>query len=668
MTVKSNVVNLDGEELTLNEVAERSRSALRTTGAESGVLVDPPSIDGQIVDDLIPLSVLDPGPMIFRFPISKIVNPHDGDAYILQHRDKSGVVTTIASDSFGAIGNRPLEIEIPVATTSLVDDDLLRGSTAYEYRFSIVQGGTGNPDRSPWFKAEVDRTAPEQDKASGQKFQPDPPDLLNLPASTIDDDWLDNNSALELSIHIGYPFYRPDDNIDVYAETNYGTGTPIHSQFLTSGTVSVPKDKLPKIDGTYFIWYVLTDIVGNASEDSFSTRVAVVRLPPPGLFECVIPKGVPPDAIDLKDIETPVYINVDRATNGLDDDRVSMIIGKTGRAFELGSLPLGTAPMLQFVATKSRILALWDNATAPVDIFARYNYLRGTDSPIPSAVFDTQLDFTYRGPVNPDFPSLENKDMDVVTVVDFEGNVDRITSKNRDEIATISTPMISGPTTWTALGDEKAKLWYDGNEIYSEDIPAGPVTGILSYDMDPNNGFDFKVGSITVYWTIEEDGGRNRMKSPDKTITVDPVLVTMPAPTVYLFDGTFVTCLSLKEESFFELPVTVQIDSAYMPAGTVVTVKSVGTTDATGNTEVPGTQFSDTYRVTGMEPNGEFVLDVQPYLEKLKPIQPPNGSSQPNGWIKIWYEVPGVPDPSTALFNEVRFLNTSFNYCDEADG
>ncbi|SFY27645.1 MULTISPECIES: hypothetical protein [unclassified Pseudomonas] len=664
MTVKSNVVNLDGKQLTLYEVAQRSRSALRTTRTASGVLIDPPSIDGQIVDDLIPLSVLDPGPLIIRFQTSKIPVPHDDDEYILYYRDSTGAETPIKSDKFGPANPRPPELEIEVDTTSLVDDDLTRGSTAYEYQFVLIPGATGNEDPSPWFKAEIDRFAPEHDKATGIRLNPESAVLLNLPTGTIDDDWLDNNTALELEVFTGYPFWRPDDKIEIYMETAYGTGTPIHSQDLTVGTISIPKDKLPELDGSYYIWYVLTDVVGNISDDSNPTRISVVRLPPPGLFECVIPKGILPDAIDLEDIETPVYITVDRATNGQDDDRVVMNIGHSGAGFDLGTQSLGSAPMLQFVATKSRLLALWNQSSVPVNISATYQFIRGTDSPRSPTPTPSLLDFTYRGPENPDFPDRVNPHMTVVTVVDDDGNVNHITSKNRDKVATISTPMYdSTTTTWTALGDEKAKLWYRGNEIYSQDIPAGPVTGVLTYDMDPNSGFDFGVGNQTAFWTIEEDGGRNIIKSPPTTVTVDPVLVTMPPPTVRLF-GAFVTCVSLKRYTW-ELTVTVPVDPAYMPVGTVVTVKSVGT-DSADTTEVPGTQFSDTYRVTGLETNGVFTIDVKPYLEKLKPIQPPNGSGAPNGWIKIWYEVPGVPDPSVELFHEVRFLNPSFQYCEEA--
>ena len=155
-------------------------------------------------------------------------------------------------------------------------------------------------------------------------------------------------------------------------------------------------------------------------------------------------------------------------------------------------------------------------------------------------------------------------------------------------------------------------------------------------------------------------------------MTVKENLTQLPAPSAPVYrlgDGTLVVnCRSLTVEGTNRwLPVTVSTDSVHMPAGTVVTVHSVGTTDAAGLIVIPGTEFSEKYTVTGREVGGEFQVKV-PYLNKIKPIQPPQESGLPSGFIRIRYSllVGGEPTKSHAFLHGVRLLNSSGDYCEEA--
>ncbi|XVN15365.1 hypothetical protein QZH47_02830 [Pseudomonas corrugata] len=121
MTVQSKLIDLNGEQLTRQEVAKRSRLAAR---ALSNPLTAPPqegaSIDDQLVDNLIPKSVLDSSQMIVRFDNSKIPVPHDDDEWELYQRKggDTGAGTEIAQDVFGQAVGRPAETEIPVDTSA----------------------------------------------------------------------------------------------------------------------------------------------------------------------------------------------------------------------------------------------------------------------------------------------------------------------------------------------------------------------------------------------------------------------------------------------------------------------------------------------------------------------------------------------------------------------
>ncbi|WP_422775895.1 hypothetical protein ACOXXE_16140 [Pseudomonas mediterranea] len=672
MTSRS--VNVNGEILTLRQIADRSRLALRTSTTRSGVLVETPIIVGKIVDDLIPKSILDSGTMILQFKTAEIQPPDEFDAWSLYQLAPDGSETLVDQRAFGPIGNRPVLLDVPIPTVPLLDTDTTKGSSTYQYQFNIIWGGNTNPDPLPWVPVEIDRYAPEHDKSSGVRLKPEAAEFVNLSTGeVIDDEWLDNNTALELTVNTTYAFYREDDRIDVYAGSNYGIGTPIHTQTLApSGEVSVPKADIPEPDGLYYIWYVLHDVVGNESEPAFASPFNVQKRPRPLLRDPVIPKGILPDVIDLADLESPVYVEVPYTINGQENDQILPLIRNANgnTSFNLPPQPLGTEvpnKRLQFLLQKNVLVALWGNSTADLPVFAEYNFSRGVEGLIPSNPTESALDFTYRGPINPIFPGLENPNMVKVTVVAVNGSdtLNHITADDRGKPATISTPMVDGTSTWVPVGDELAKLWFDGQEVHSEALVAGTVS-TLTYEMDAAFIDSVGVGKKIAHWTIEENGGRNRMRSLPTEVQIDAVKVDLPPPRISVFgSGSYVSCASLIRNTW-ALPVKVDIDPVHMPAGTVVTLKSVGTRDSLGLDPIIGTEYSDTYTILGTEPGGEFQKNIEPYLTKIKPIQPPYSSGLPNGFIKVWYEVTigGVLTPSQEFFNEVSLLNTSHNYCE----
>lgn len=665
MNVKNNTID-SGQLVTLQELGERSRHSLRTSEVNVGIRLADPEIVGLIVDRLVPKAVLDPGPVKVKFKTGTIVAPFDGDQWeFFQRKGPLGSDTMVDSGDLGPVAGRPVEVDIDVPTASLVDDDTSNASTTWEFQLVTYSGENGNPDNSNWIVAEIDRFAPETDKATGTEFKPEKVDFTNLPTGIIDDAWLEANQTLNLRVNIAYEFKRDDDEIEVYAGTSYGTGTSLGKQALTSDTVQIPSANLPKLDARYYIWYVLRDVVQNESEPALANLFNVSRVPPPVLKDCVIPKGTLPDVIDLKDLEDAVYVNVDRPDNGQDADRISLTISNGTLPISLGTQPLGALPStLQFQAITSRLLALWDDATAAVPITAQYDFLRGTEPAVPSVVTNSALNFLYVGPENPGFPGVENPEMVNVEVKGESGTLNHITAADRLANVTISTPMVAGGNAWVPVGGEVARLWYNGVDVHNETLVAGAVTP-LTFDMTPAIIDAAGPGEKQAWWTIEDlTVSPNVIKSLNTKVQVDPIQVVLPKPTVQLFNG-FVSCRYLTRPDF-ELPVTVPIDATHMPTGTVVTLNSVGTTDAGGLVVIPGTDFTDTYTIDGSETGGVFVKNIKPYLTKLKPIQPPASAGLPNGHIKIWYsvDIAGVPNPSAEFLNEVSLLNTSNNYCD----
>lgn len=655
----------DSERLTRQEIAKRSRLALRTSNVGLGVLIEDPEIVGQIVDGLIPKSILEPGPMIVRFHTNTIKEPKDNDEYELL---QEGVATPIASDNLGPVSGRLPTVDIEVPTAPLVDNNSSRGSTTYKFQLVVYGGDNGNPDASSWMTVEIDRFAPEQDKVTGYKGQPDRVAFTNLPASgIIDEDWFKNNSALNITVNNAYLFYRADDRLDVYVDTLYGSpiAMPIYSAPLSSNIVSIPSTSLPKNNGIVYIWYVLTDISTNVSAPSFSNIFNVQRVPPPGLKDIIIPKGTSPDVIDLEDLQTPVYVNVPYTDNGKPTDLIQVNLNNGGLPISLGTQPLGNPPgPLQYLARTNVLLQLWGAATTELPIEANYKFNRDLENPVDSNNTTSALDFSYRGPINPAFPDLIHPLLVQVTVVGDSGQANHITAEDRGKPVRISTPMIQAPTTWTALGDETVRFWYEGKVIHSLTLTAGSPPAVFEFEI-PASVIDGEGdGRKFAGWSVELTDGRNVMRPRDTPVDVDAVRVVLPPPTVRLFNS-FISCRYLTVPNF-ELPVTVPIDATHMPRGTLVTLFSVGTTDSAGLIEIEGTEFSVEYTINGSETGGVFIRNIQPYLTKLKPIQPPRSSGLPNGYMKIWYKVTiaGVPTDSTHFLNEVSLLNPSGNYCE----
>ncbi|RRW54513.1 hypothetical protein EGJ55_14690 [Pseudomonas moraviensis] len=648
-------------------LGKSSRLALRTSNVNVGVRLADPEFVGLLPGRLLPKAIIDSGTAQVKFLTSTILTPEDNDLYELyQRKGPGGTEDMITDDNLGAVAGRPAEVLIDVPTAALVDDDVNKASTTWQFQLRVQNGKNGNWDDSNWLTVEIDKNPPEVDKVTGTKFPPERAVYMNLPDKTVDDAWLENNEFLQISINRNYEFYSATDTIHVYSGSTYGTGKLLHTQRLTADTVDVPSAELPKIDAREYLWYTLTDATGNISEQAVANDYQISRTPPPVFHDCEFPQGILPDPIDLNDLQGTVYLNVKRPDNAQDTDRIAATVTNGTLPVSLGTRPLGAATVLQFPITTSRLLALWNNATAAVPITGSYKFFRGTEPEVAPPGTDSQINLLAPGPSNPGFPDIKNPNMVEVTVEGASGTKNHITASDRLADITFSTPMIKTGDTWVPVTGDIARFWINGEEVADFTLTAGN-TDPLTHTMTPDE-FDAVIGAPgpkQAYWTIENSATSPAViESLNTEVQVDLAKVDLVAPTVRLFNG-LVSCAYLTRPDR-ELPVTVTIDATHMPKDTVVTVYSEGYEDALGTKKIGGTEFWDTYTILGTESPAEFVLNVKPYLTKIKPIQPPFSSGLPNGYIKIWYSIliSGAPNPSEEFFNEVSLLNSSNNYCE----
>ncbi|WP_434589032.1 hypothetical protein J3Q09_14785 [Pseudomonas sp. R4-83] len=665
MNMKSTISS--GQSQSPVALGRRSRFELRSSSVNVGARLADPEFVGLLAGRLLPKTIIDSGTAQVRFLTSTIVSPEDNDEYELyQRKGAGGTETKVANGDLGTVAGRPAEVLIPVPTAVLLDDDTSKASTTWQFQLIVYKGSNGNPDESQWITLEIDRNPPEVEKSTGTKFQPERATFLNLPGKIVNDDWLANNEFLQISVNRSYDFYNQSDTINIYSGATYGTGVLLHTQNLTADTVEVPSTALPKVDAREYLWYTLTDLTGNLSELALANDYQISRTPAPKLHDCIFPQGISPDQIDLNDVQNTVHLNVTRPDNAQNTDRIAATVTNGTVEVPLGNRPLGTATTLQFPITTSRLLALWADAAAAVPITGSYKFYRGTEPEVPSANTTSAINLLAPGPDNPGFPDIKNPNMVELTVVGESTTANHITASDRLADITLSTPMIKTGDTWVPVAGDVARFWINGAEVADFTLTVGN-TDPLSKTMTPAE-FDAVIGAPGIkqaYWTIENDTISSAVvESLNTSVQVDLAKVDLDAPTVQLYND-LVSCRYLTRPDR-ELPVTVPIDTTHMPKDTVVTVYSQGYEDELMTKEVLGTDFSDTYTVLGTESPAEFVLNVKPYLTKLKPIQPPFSSGLPNGYIKIWYSIliSGAPNPSEEFSNEVSLLNSSNNYCE----
>ncbi|ROM94323.1 hypothetical protein [Pseudomonas brassicacearum] len=681
--------------LTQQRLAEQVRNNHRSFNSAIQPELHPaPKIGGLVGDGLLTKALLDQTNV--TVVVESLNEYNDGDSGKLQLLDPSKMVQNPDEPDGpliplvvyeGVPQDLPTTKEgypqfFPLPSDELVDYDKVHPATRYQVRLVVNQGNTGNDVSSKALDIGVDRHAPYQSKQDGSYLRPVKSGVLNVP-DDIDDQWLENNTHLELKVDAGYQFYSSSDRIHISISTaEPGADDPLPNVVFSGnlagdGLVSIPvkdfEDEV-KNDGSIFVSYKIADEVGNDSKISFNALIQVLLRPQPEFKKPRIPIVGEGGTLDFKTLESKVYVYVDRGNHWNPTDKILLKLRRTsdGATFDVAELPVGTGNLLRFELTylHLKLLPIDDETLTSTEVF--YELKRGIETPRPSPAIGFITDLTKAGPVNPDLPSLTNPNMVKVGVTGASGTLNHITGPDRGKPVTIQTPMKKAGDPWVILGSEIAQLWYNGVMVHEL-----ALTGIeteLTHDMSASTIDDQGTGKKYAWWTIQGDMSANKWLSEKTEVTVDAEIVEFDAPTAPTFpitdDGVrknVVNCKSLiVVGSDRQLVVTVPINATYMPAGSTVEVRSVGTTDRLGFEPIESTRFSEPHTITDSDVTaGEFKVNIKPYVTKIKPIQPTLDSGLLNGAVKIWYvvEVNGVPVPSDEFLREVRLLASGL-YCE----
>lgn len=674
MTAKQ---NLGTTPLTAWELAEQSRDKLRLGSDEPGTLAAETSIKDLLVENLIPKSMLEAGKITAQLSeyVGDTINPpHDEDKYRVRLRGPGLPVTIIVtSTDLGPVSGRSWPMDVDFPTDKLLDSwsTSQTSSTEYEVRIEVKSGTGSNWSTPPYLKIRVDRYEPYKNKQTDAVNQPTGGAFRSPePGKDLDNDWLDKNTSAQVTIPTNYAFYRPDDRVHIFFSKNYSQTAPEGTVYLDklnpNGQHSFTVDASALESETYYLYYQLNDVVGHFSRVSLDQYVEVNIHPAAVLTEPKVPSAEHPDTLDFGDLKGSVYVEVTRPVNGLNSDDIEGFIANLAgdQKYSLGTRTQGSNLFLTFPMYYHEHLApLFGNAKGSVEVVAYYQHKRGSPAARPSPEQKFLLNFHYAGPISEDLPSDTNRNMVKVTVVGKSGVPNVLTADDLNHDVYIFTPMVEPSNSWASESNERALMWYGGEQVFRKDLEGHEKE--LRAVIDPDILRKVGPGSVKAWWTIEYPNQPNRMFSQLQTVTVEEARVTFPAPTIPIDDGDVVNCEALggdEESTDRWLKVVVDVDPSYMH-NKVVTVRSVGTKDKLGLEAIPGTEFFEPVSVGGTET--EFSVDIKPYLEKIKPIQPAPGSGIPNGYIKVWYEVPvdGDSVPSDPVIKEVDLIADG-NYCE----
>ncbi|TVT80337.1 hypothetical protein [Pseudomonas sp. H3(2019)] len=662
------------------ELAEKSRDELRFLRLDDpGVFAGKTTMDGLLNGNHVPKALLDLTDITIKLESYDSANPHDDDSYQIRLRNPdTGIATTVGSGDLGPIADRKWPLVLTFPSSELLDNKIAEPSTAWDVGVRVINGDTENPTVPQYLTIRVDRFAPYQNKQTGDKSNPARVSFVNpAPGSDLDSEWLLGNDHIEIDVPTTYGFYNLTDQVIIYFADTYSQTAPptaaIKVPLLSHGRVRIPVKDIPEAltNGTWYAYCAIEDYSGNISLVSLERSITVRIQPDAVLRPPRIPSAIKPDALDLKDLQSHVYAEVDRPVNGLGNDKVRLYVAlntPTATPILVGEKFLSNLRVIQFeLFYDQHLKTLFGASDIDVDAKVYYEFVRGIAPPRKSPEQDFLIDFSYAGPDTGDLPDLTNKNMVKVTVIGNSGVANVISAEDLKGPIWISTPMKEAADTWTPEGNEECFLVYEGNRF-------GPIA-LLGGETEikrqiPANIME-KVGPgfhNNNYWEIQYVDGRNTMSSQLQTVEVEKTRITFEEPTFPLNSKGDVNCLSLEGDegtTNLWLPVTVDIIKAYMPPTTIITVHSYCAKDLLGLEPIAGTEFSEPYEIQGAEPDDKFVINVKPYLTKIKPAQPTQDSGQEPGSINVWYEVPvaGEVIDSTVNRKKVTLLSDD-KYCE----
>lgn len=546
----------------------------------------------------------------------------------------------------------PLQLTLPPDAT------LAAGGHILSFTADIQGNGTVS-DPLPIY---VDQAAPNSGQAGTVVTLPS-----EVEADGITKEYLDANGFVLVTV----PSYRESktgDVVDLYfGRSNEGAalvGTHVRSDSSTPVTFQLTPALIGNQEGSKFLFYKLTDRVGNVGPDSNYKPIRVVLTPAPAnLQPLTVPLALPSpgdDLIDIEDARTGVQVQIAAYTNSLPGDRVIV----TWDGTEVSSAVATTGSTLVTIP----YTALLNGNPGEKTVDVTYRVERGDlDYPEPTTV-NVNVDLRLPGPTDPGSPGPVNDLLDLVEVLGAVSTTpNKLTTADVGQDATASVPIYDYSKV-----DDVVQLYWAGTTVPDSGDPAIPGG---TYVVTGNEGPGFLI-EFSIPWAVIEATGNSDalpvhysiahpsvndavVLSGNQPVEVAVVVVTLPAITFLNLDPDYglLNCGSLRRNAQLGWVAELSVAGGEPKlAGQLLTFDFVGTAGAGG--QVTNYQFM--FTPTTEQANNGFVVYL-PYDPPLITLRDGNGSityttnidgipaTSANSEVDVWMGRAGAGAPTCEL-------------------
>ncbi|SDT63255.1 hypothetical protein [Pseudomonas prosekii] len=673
--------------------------------------------DGRGPDaDIIPVATIAPGrDLILKISTTTWPNPNDADTFVVQasrtlpppNPENTDFLYRSRRFELGPLVDRPAERDFIVPADLLGEDLTPDGPTPLWVR-CVMYRKNQNALSSPVIRVFIDRTAPFQAKPTrGGAIPGTVPGVKGIPVSTspnsqpgvtIDNTWMALPNSVDGLIQmpdIGYANRQDTDRLTLYAASNRTDPpavAPIHDGPLpANGRVLVPLDviRAATSTGRLHMWMRWTDVAGNFSNYLAEYRNVSLQPLPVLAAPIVLLAATPVDnLIDLNDVRQPqgIQVRVNRPTNALSTDTISLSWG--GQAAE--DLDFLGASSLLFTIPWSKLTAEYTanqsgtDWVVPTTVTA--HLMRGGAS-VSNALVTVDTDYSVPGVpypidlINP--PADVNAELKPLIVRGQAPVTDNVLGPqdiNQDAIIFIDLTPVS-PGTWPdPEPNDQVTVYYRGAAgvvvVNSKVLDVSDVNTTIDLELPWHIVDNGGLGTRQMWWEVENANRNNKQKAGETNITVDTVVLDLPAPVLVRDPNDdrgddLIVCETLfklaRRAARFHIPASVDL-----PINTEVTFQWRGYQGPGHTLPSPAnTEFIEIRRVTAAEVSTGMTFDVGPYdpvVRNVPPVPPANppADEEYTGYLDVWYSVAG--GSSLHADYRINLVNGAYLYCETEAG
>jgi hypothetical protein len=508
----------------------------------------------------------------------------------------------------------------------------------------------------------IDETAPYKFRlpTSNPRAPSFPADL----GEEIDEDYISDHDRGLVCTFPDYPDYgRAEGDTITYYFSRYTSvqfATPIDTTPVTDNLEFViPWDQIRVLKaGEYFLFYILTDLAGNKSSESFPTdiRVNVVGVPDP--LQARVPLALPGDGlIDLQDAYEPGGVIVEiREYNNVREDIDIIDLTWGGESAGRFNVRDYTPFPLRLPVDSDIIFKVYDEGTGETDTDIEYRVDRnGADYDAPPLTIKVDLSSPGPSPT----PDPENSQLNRVLVYGSDPDLENeLPSEDFGKEATVEIVLWDNPPPmpgiiitgyWGSFADSFGPM------VLTDEGPGDTVTLTVPWATIKK----VRNGTVPVFYTLSWPVNDNFQRSRSQDVVVNADRIVMEQPT-FVKAGANLTCTDLNRADL-SASVRVPGNRVYFEEGAIVRLEWQVCSDQAGQMPVGDPVPFESEPLTSDMVVSGFPVTIKPYDTVIRP------AGRNSVRIQYFVTIDGAEQPSNIGITRTVFANqnTPPLYCED---